>query len=127
MLTASVQVKTPDEFITIAATLPKLTATIRVKKAIGARFAVHLPRLQAATTVRNKARIASLTGEVRAGGSALLAFLGPPDRSIEWSIVEGGGQLLPITDYTDQYGRASCMYDTGGFVGDVVIQVEYGA
>lgn len=67
-----------------------------------------------------------LTGEVRASGGTMLTFIGPPDRTVKWSITDGGGALYPVTDYTDPWGRAVCLYQAGGWVGESMIQVEYG-
>lgn len=111
----------------LAVSLPLPVVAAKAKHAQPATLIISLPMLSVSASVRVRGRVVSITGKVRAGGSAILAFLGPPDRSVEWGLSEGGGLLLPITDYTDQYGRAMAKYDTGGFEGDVVIQVEYGA
>lgn len=73
------------------------------------------------------ASIQLLTGQVRQNGSTLLTFLGPPNVVIKWTVDEGGGSLLPLTTFTDQWGRATCIYQAGGYVGEVSVQVAYGS
>jgi len=85
-----------------------------------------LPRLRAEADVRYQAEIFKLTGQIRAGGGAVFCFVGPPDRVVEWSLTDGGGALFPYTDYTDPWGRASCLYQAGGYSGSLTIQVQYG-
>lgn len=93
---------------------------------------VVLPRLQTSfgglhgLQLRVGGNVFLLTGAVRATGGTLLTFVGPPDRTVAWSILDGGGALYPVTDYTDAWGRAVCLYQAGGWVGETMIQVEYG-
>jgi len=91
------------------------------------RGQTRLPRLQSSSMLRIGGEIFLLTGKVRATGGTLLTFIGPPDRSVKWSIEEGGGAIFPVTDYTDPYGRAVALYQAGGFVGPVKVQVQYGS
>lgn len=85
-----------------------------------------LPRLKSRTSFRLGGNIFLLTGQVRATGGTLLTFIGPPDRTLKWGIAFGGGALYPVTDYTDSWGRATCLYQAGGYVGRVEVRVEYG-
>jgi general stress protein CsbA len=70
-------------------------------------------------------RIYNLTGEIRDNGGAILCFVGLPDRSVEWRIVEGLGTITPFTTYTDTLGRSSARFDAAGFSGRVVVGVAY--
>lgn len=76
--------------------------------------------------IRWKAAIYSLTGAVRANGTAIFCFVGPPDRTVEWWVKSGSGVLYPYKDYTDELGRASCRYDPDGYSGMLTIEVRYG-
>lgn len=67
----------------------------------------------------------NLTGQVRDSGGAILCFVGPPNRSLDWRLLEGVGTLTPFTTYTDATGRASCRFDAAGITGHVVIGVAY--
>jgi hypothetical protein len=87
----------------------------------------RLPMLTAHAGLRIGGNIFLLTGKVRATGGTLLTFIGPPDRSVKWEIVVGGGAIFPHTDYTDPWGRAIALYQAGGFVGPVKVQVLYGS
>jgi hypothetical protein len=77
--------------------------------------------------LRWRASLYLLTGQVRASGCTILAFVGPQNRYVEWSILSGGGALFPDREYTDEYGRAGCRYEAGGYVGAVTIEARYGA
>jgi len=55
----------------------------------------------------------NLTGPVRDGGGAILCFVGPPWKTVEWRLLQGEGTLTPYTTYTDALGRASCRFDCG--------------
>lgn len=57
------------------------------------------------------ARLYNLTGPVREFGGAILCFVGPPWKTVEWRMVQGEGTLTPFTTYTDELGRASCRLD----------------
>lgn len=86
-----------------------------------------LRSLRSHLSIRAHGRIIFLTGKVYASGSTFLSFIGPPDRTVRWSVVEGGGAVIPVTDYTDQWGRAAALYQAGGYTGKVVVRVEYGS
>ena len=89
---------------------------------------VHLKMVRTRSShVRVGGSVYLLTGHVRATGSTILTFIGPPDRVLTWELMEGGGALYPLTDYTDEWGRANCVYQAGGFAGEAVIQVSYGS
>ena len=72
------------------------------------------------------AELHNLTGKVREGGGALLCFIGPPNRSVEWRILEGEerGELTPFTTYTDGLGRASARLEAG-VKGRIVVGVAW--
>jgi hypothetical protein len=55
----------------------------------------------------------NLTGPVRSSGGAILCFVGPPWKTVEWRMIQGVGTLTPFTTYTDELGRASCRFDCG--------------
>lgn len=71
------------------------------------------------------AALYNLTGQIRQFGGAIICFVGPPERSVDWRIVEGTGTLTPFTTVTDAYGRASARFDAIGFMGRVVIGVAF--
>lgn len=72
------------------------------------------------------AAIYNLTGAIRDNGGAILCFVGPPHRSVEWRVLEGAAvSLFPFTTYTDETGRASCRLEAIGFGGSVRIGVAY--
>jgi hypothetical protein len=58
-------------------------------------------------------RIYNLTGPVRDSGGAILCFVGPPWKTVEWRMVQGTGTLTPFTTFTDARGQASCRFDAG--------------
>jgi len=65
----------------------------------------------------------NLTGRVLDSGGAILSFIGPPWRSVEWRIISGTGTLTPFTAYTDALGRSSCRFDAGWHGHKVVVVV----
>lgn len=67
------------------------------------------------------AQIYNVTGPVHATGGTILCFIGPPDRSVEWRLLQGQGTLTPFTTFTDAQGRCSCRFDAAGITGRVVI------
>lgn len=69
--------------------------------------------------------IRNVTGPVRQFGGAILCFLGPPRKSIQWNILQGVGTLTPFTTRTDDYGRCSARFDSGGLVETVIIGVTW--
>jgi hypothetical protein len=85
------------------------------------------PFLDTETILRSRYRIYNVTGVVRSNGVTVFSFVGPQNRSVEWTVLYGGGVLTPFTPYTDQYGRASARYEAGGWEGRVVIGVQYGS
>jgi len=70
---------------------------------------------------RQGPRIYNVTGPVRATGGTILCFIGPPNKSIDWRILQGHGTLTPFTTFTDEQGRCSCRFDAAGITGKVVI------
>jgi hypothetical protein len=80
--------------------------------------------------------IYNITGLVRADSSCLLQFVGPANLPITWLIISGSGAITAIDTtgvlttvhgLTDAYGRAFAEYSAGGYVGQVVIGVNYGS
>ena len=71
------------------------------------------------------AEIFNLTGPVRDTGGAILCFIGPPNKSVSWRLLQGFGTLRPFTDFTDELGRCSCRFDAGGITGTVIIGAAY--
>jgi len=56
---------------------------------------------------------------------ALVVFTGPSNRAVSWSLT-GPGALTPLTEYTDDQGRAAAKYIPAG-AGSATIQASYGA
>ena len=80
-----------------------------------------------ATGVTTKPRAAglyNLTGKIHANGGAILCFVGPPFRTVEWKIVSGAGTVTPFTLYTDAQGRASARFEAA-IPGPVVVGVTW--
>ena len=71
------------------------------------------------------AKVYNLTGPVRQFSGAILCFVGPPWKSVEWRILQGHGTLTPYTTFTDALGRCSCRFDAAGIVERVVVGVAY--
>jgi hypothetical protein len=55
---------------------------------------------------------------------ALVVFTGPANRAVAWSLT-GPGTLTPLTDHTDDQGRAAATYVPAG-AGSATIQATYG-
>lgn len=55
---------------------------------------------------------------------ALVVLTGPANRAVTWSLI-GPGSLTPITEYTDDQGRAAASYLPAG-AGSATIQATYG-
>ena len=70
-------------------------------------------------------KIYNLTGPVRQFSGAILCFVGPPWKSVEWRLIEGHGTLTPYTSFTDAGGRCSCRFDASGIVERVLVAVAY--
>ena len=71
------------------------------------------------------AALYNLTGKVRDSGGAILCFVGPPHKSVDWRLLQGHGTLTPFTTFTDALGRCSCRFDAAGFVERVVVGAAY--
>jgi hypothetical protein len=122
----------PDLFFDQTLDSVELTTTVELGRVASA----HLTTAEAQTTVLVELgdppvllvlppRIYNLTGRVRQTSGAILCFVGPPRRSVEWRMLSGMGTLTPFTTYTDDLGRASCRFDAAGIVGPVVVGVAY--
>lgn len=74
-----------------------------------------------------KPALYNLTGPPRSFGGAILCFVGPPFRTIEWRMVQGFGTLTPFTTHTDELGRATCRFDCGSVASRhrVIVGVAY--
>jgi hypothetical protein len=73
--------------------------------------------------------MASLTAyprNVRADGTALLVFKGPPDVAVAWA-VSGSGAISDESLYTDSQGLASAKYTPGTVGATVTVTVTHGA
>jgi hypothetical protein len=70
-------------------------------------------------------RIYNVTGPVRQTSGAILCFIGPPNKSVDWRILQGDGTLTPFTTFTDAEGRCSCRFDSAGAVERVIIGAAY--
>lgn len=63
---------------------------------------------------------------VRADGSTLLLFEGPPDVAVSWTVASGPGHLVPLANVTDVAGRAWAVYYPDGGSGSARVRVEHG-
>ena len=63
----------------------------------------------------------------RSDATALLAFDGPADVLVRWTVVEGPGRITPLSPTTDATGRAWALYDPEGGSGRVCLRFEHGA
>lgn len=63
---------------------------------------------------------------VRADGSTLLVFQGPPGVAVAWRVASGPGQLVPLANVTDGAGRAWAVYYADGGSGTARVRVEHG-
>ena len=70
-------------------------------------------------------KLYNLTGPVHALGGAILCFVGPPNKSVDWRLISGDAILTPYTTATDPLGRASCRLDAVGITGRVIVGVAY--
>jgi hypothetical protein len=70
-------------------------------------------------------KVYAINETVRATGQCLLAFQGPFNTSILWSVLAGGGTIAPLTNYTDAAGLAYAIYHPNGYTGQVSIEVTY--
>ncbi len=71
------------------------------------------------------AALYNLTGRVLDNGGAIIVFVGPANRTIDWRLLEGNGTLTPITTFTDALGRCSARYDAAGFTETVLIGAAF--
>lgn len=117
-------VQTLDDVTVVSTAFRPITATLS--------WMIGLPTLVAIAELGDEPtlpaggpRIYNLTGQVRDSGGAILCFVGPPNRTIDWRLLEGHGTLTPFTTFTDKLGRCSCRYDAAGFVERVVIGAAY--
>ena len=66
-------------------------------------------------------------GAPHADGSCLVAFDGPPNVGVVWSVTYGPGQIAGHSPTTDATGRAWATYTPQGVNGNASIAVNYGA
>lgn len=71
--------------------------------------------------------ILALTPEISPTATTLIAFVGEPQRQVQWSVQSGPGSVRPLRPYTDESGNAWAVYDPEGGEGEAVVQVAYGA
>lgn len=70
--------------------------------------------------------ITAYPATVRADASTLLAFDGPADAVVAWTLASGSGLLTPLSEATDAQGRAWAVFYPAGAAGRVCIRVTYG-
>lgn len=70
--------------------------------------------------------ITAYPAALRADASALLAFDGPAQVLVAWSVVEGAGRVKALEPATDISGRAWAVFYPDGGSGPVRIRVEHG-
>lgn len=90
-----------------------------------AKLVSHVTLGEAPFPPRELPKLYNLTGAVRQTGGAIICFVGPPWKTIQWRMVKGHGTLTPYTTFTDALGRCSCRYDAGGLVESVIIGAAY--
>lgn len=79
----------------------------------------------AATATAVPARLYNLTGRITNFGGAIICFIGPPHKSLEWRLLDGNGTITPFTTFTDALGRSACRYDPEGLSGHAVIAAAF--
>jgi hypothetical protein len=67
-----------------------------------------------------------LTNQITASGGAIFQFSGTPNTTVVWAIVTGSGDISPLKNLTDAWGRAYAVYSPGGYSGTLKVQVSYG-
>ena len=63
---------------------------------------------------------------VRADATALVVYMGLPNRTVEWTLT-GDGVLTPLSVATDVNGQAAAIYEPGTPGATITIEVESGA
>lgn len=63
---------------------------------------------------------------VRADGSTLLVFQGPPGMIVAWRVTSGPGHVVALAGVTDAAGRAWAVYYPDGGSGTARVRVEHG-
>ena len=109
-----------------------LVGTMQAGRAVAVAFATGEAKLVATITLGDRPtpiilspRIYNLTGQIRSNGGAILCFVGPAHRSIDWRLLQGHGTLTPYTTFTNELGQCSCRYDAGGFAEHVIVGAAY--
>lgn len=62
----------------------------------------------------------------RADASALLAFDGPANMLVTWSVTAGPGTVTPLSNATDATGRAWALYKPNGVEGAATVRCTHG-
>ena len=123
-----------DRYVSLIQTFAPVTlvATMQAGRAVAFASATAEAKLVATITLGDRPspiilspRIYNLTGQIRQTSGAILCFVGPAHRSIDWRLLQGHGTLTPFASFTDELGRCSCRYDAGGFVERVVVGAAY--
>lgn len=70
--------------------------------------------------------ITAYPSTMRADASTLLAFDGPADAVVAWTLVAGSGLITPLSEATDAHGRAWAVFYPAGEAGRVRVRVTYG-
>lgn len=125
LLTSAIEIDHPPvNDLNVTGALQGLTCAAGIVAPGLLAIAGSLRAPRALVVIKNKNEIIPLTGGVRLGGSTILMFKGPPNRSVEWAIVAGVGTLTPLTHYTDAMGKAYARLDpTSGT--SVRVEVSY--
>jgi len=70
--------------------------------------------------------LAANPARVRADGSTLLVFQGPPGVAVAWHVASGPGHVVALADVTDAAGRAWAVYYPDGGSGIARVRVDHG-
>lgn len=62
----------------------------------------------------------------RADASSLLAFDGPANVLVSWSVTAGPGTVTALSSTTDATGRAWALYKPNGVEGTATVRVDHG-
>jgi hypothetical protein len=123
---------TVSAWSTIPIVLPKMVVSGELKKGIDASGVVRvvLPFINTRVAALNLTiglppSIVLISSPIRGNGSGLFQFNGPANKYVSWIITVGSGNIMPMTNLTDKYGRAFAKYDAGGYVGPLGLEVDY--
>ncbi|SFL93390.1 hypothetical protein [Nitrosomonas communis] len=72
------------------------------------------------------ATLSAYPSQVHADATALLVYQGQPNRTVNWNLV-GSGSVTPLSNCTDETGKAGALYQPGTAGGTVKVEVTAGA